>query len=265
MFFSSNMKLLRKRRGKTQEELASILGLKRPTLNNYENRVAQPTIDVLISSSAYFNVSIDTLVKVDLEKLSESQLRQLERGFDVYLKGSNLRVLTATVGIDNEENIELVPEKAKAGYLAGFADPEFISRLPVFRLPFLRNDRKYRTFQISGDSMLPIPDGAFVTGEFVQDWTTIRSGEAFVVLTLDDGVAFKVVENRLEESGAFRLISLNTLYKPYDVNASDVKEMWRFVHYISDELPAGKVEREEVLHAIDKLQRDVAFIKGKME
>jgi hypothetical protein len=113
--------------------------------------------------------------------------------------------------------------------------------------------------------MLPIPDGAFVTGEFVQDWTTIRSGEAFVVLTLDDGVAFKVVENRLEESGAFRLISLNTLYKPYEVNASDVKEMWRFVHYISDELPAGKVEREEVLQAIDKLQRDVAFIKGKME
>ena len=264
MFFSNNLKLLRKRRGKTQEDLAAILGLKRPTLNNYENRVSQPTIDVLISCSNYFNVSIDTLVKVDLEKLPESQLRQLERGFDVYLKGSNLRVLTATVGNDNEENIELVPEKAKAGYMTGFADPEYISRLPVFRLPFLSKERKYRTFQISGDSMLPVPDGAFVTGEYVQDWTTIRSGEAFLVLTLDDGVAFKVVENRLEENGNFRLISLNTLYKPYEVNAADVKEMWRFVHYISSELPAGKVEREELLHALDILQRDVDFIKGKM-
>jgi len=219
---------------------------------------------VLISSSNYFNVSIDTLVKVDLEKLPESQLRQLERGFDVYIKGSNLRVLTATVGNDNEENIELVPEKAKAGYMTGFADPEYISRLPVFRLPFLSKEKKYRTFQISGDSMLPVPDGAFVTGEYVQDWTTIRSGEAFLVLTLDEGVAFKVVENRLEENGNFRLISLNTLYKPYEVNAADVKEMWRFVHYISSGLPAGKAEREELLHALDILQRDVDFIKGKM-
>lgn len=264
MFFSSNVKLLRKRKGKTQEDLAAILGLKRPTLNNYENRVAQPTIDVLISSSNYFNVSIDTLVKVDLTLLPESQLRQLERGFDVYLKGSNLRVLTATVGNDNEENIELVPEKAKAGYMTGFADPEYISRLPVFRLPFLSKERKYRTFQISGDSMLPVPDGAFVTGEFVQDWTTIRSGEAFLVLTLDDGVAFKVVENHLDESGTFRLISLNTLYQPYDVHASNVKEMWHFVNYISSEMPSGKVEREELLRALDILQRDVDFIKGKM-
>ncbi len=264
MFFSSNLKLLRKRRGKTQEDLATILGLKRPTLNNYENRVSQPTIDVLISSSNYFNVSIDTLVKVDLEKLPESQLRQLERGFDVYLKGSNLRVLTATVGTDNEENIELVPEKAKAGYMTGFADPEYISQLPVFRLPFLSKAKKYRTFQISGDSMLPVPDGAFVTGEFVQDWTTIRSGEAFLVLTLDDGVAFKVVENHLDQSGTFRLVSLNTHYHPYEVNAADVKEMWRFVNYISAELPSGKVEREELLHALDILQRDMDFIKGKM-
>ena len=47
------------------------------------------------------------------------------------------------------------------GYTRGFADPEFVKVLPVFQLPFLSRDKKYRTFQISGDSMLPIPDGSY--------------------------------------------------------------------------------------------------------
>ena len=52
----------------------------------------------------YFNVAIDTLVKVELTELSEYQLSQIERGFDVFIKGSNLRVLAATVDQENEEN-----------------------------------------------------------------------------------------------------------------------------------------------------------------
>jgi len=54
----------------------------------------------------------------------------------VYIKGSNLRVLATTVDIANNENIEMVAEKAKAGYTTGYADPEFISELPVFQFPF---------------------------------------------------------------------------------------------------------------------------------
>jgi hypothetical protein len=43
--------------------------------------------------------------------------------------------------------------------------------------------------------MLPIPDGSWVTGEFVQDWHDIISGKAYVVFTINDGIVFKVVEN----------------------------------------------------------------------
>ena len=115
-----------------------------------------------------------------MRKLSGSQLRQLEHGQDVFITGQKLRVLATTVDRNNEENIELVPEKAKAGYARGFADPEFIGDLPVFRLPFLSSNKKYRTFQITGDSMLPIPDKSWVTGEFVQDW----NDNLLVMLTL---------------------------------------------------------------------------------
>jgi transcriptional regulator with XRE-family HTH domain len=122
MYFTSNIKFLRKRKGRTQDEVAAALNLKRSTLSGYENGIAQPGIDILVSFSGYFNMSIDTLLKIDMTRLSESQLGELERGYDAYIKGSNLRVLVTTVNPENRENIELVAEKAKAGYTTGYAD-----------------------------------------------------------------------------------------------------------------------------------------------
>ena len=137
MYFHSNIKMLRKRRHKTQDEVAEQLQMKRSTLSGYENRIAQPGLDALIAFSNYYRIAIDTLIRTDLEKLSEIQIRQLESGEDVFLRGGNLRILSTTINSKNEENIELVPEKAKAGYTSGFSDPDFISDLPVFQLPFL--------------------------------------------------------------------------------------------------------------------------------
>jgi transcriptional regulator with XRE-family HTH domain len=264
MFFASNLRLLRKRRNLTQEDLAGALGIKRPTLNNYENKVSGPPLDVLTAIADYFGLSMDTLVRVDMSRLTGFQLKELEEGNDVYVRGSRLRVLTSTVGPDNEENIELVQEKAKAGYLTGFADPEYISSLPVFRLPFLDREKKYRTFQISGDSMLPVPEGAWVTGEFIQNWHDIKTGDACVVLTRDEGISFKIVENHIRENGTIRCISLNPSYQPYELPVEDIREIWRFVHYISPELPQGKVEIEHLLRSINTIQHDVGELKSHL-
>ncbi len=262
-FFSSNIKFLRRRRGRTQDDVAFALGMKRSTLSGYENRVAEPGMDVLLAFSDYCRIAVDTLLKVDLSALSESQLSQLERGADVYIRGSNLRVLATTVDPDNEENIELVPERAKAGYRTGYADPEFIGQLPAFQLPFLSPGRKYRTFQITGDSMLPIPDGAWVTGEYVQDWSAIVSGQAYIVFTLDDGIVFKVAENLLEQEHKLRLYSLNPVYEPYDVDVRDIREVWKFVHYISSELPDPVIPEKQVMSMIARLKQDVDRLKRR--
>ena len=261
MSFSTNIKILRKRRGRTQDEVAFALNMKRSTLSGYENGVAQPNMDALIRFSEYYGVAIDTLIKVDLSTLSESQFSQLERGYDIYVKGSNLRVLATTVGEDNEENIELVNEKAKAGYTTGFADPEYISILPTFRLPFLSKQKKYRSFQVSGDSMLPIPDGSYVTGEYVQDWSTIRNHHAYILLTKEDGIVFKVVENKIEKEGILTLHSLNPLYEPYDIKVENVREIWKFVNYISSEVPEPNREKDNLAKEVEKLKRQVQAIQ----
>ena len=264
MYFTSNIKILRKRKGKTQDDVAFALNLKRSTLSGYENGVAQPGIEILIAFSGYFNMSIDTILKMDMSKLSESQLGELERGYDAYIKGSNLRVLTTTVNTENTENIELVPEKAKAGYTTGYADPEYIGELPVFRLPFLSDKRKYRTFQLKGDSMLPIPDGSWVTGEFLQDWMNIISGNAYIVFTMNDGIVFKVVENNIRSDGKLVLYSLNPLYEPYEVNISEVKEIWKFVNYISSELPDPIIPEKQLMQTVAVMKHDLERLKSKL-
>ncbi len=265
MFFSSNIKFLRKRRGRTQDDVAAALGMKRSTLSGYENNIAQPGFGALVAFSNYFNTAIDTLIRVDLASIAESQVRQLERGYDVFLRGSNLRILTTTVGPDNEDNIELVSEKAKAGYTSGFADPEYISILPTFRLPFLSKQKKYRTFQVSGDSMLPIPHGAWVTGVFVQDWNTIRNRDAYIILTMDEGVVFKVVENRITAEGKLVLHSLNPVYEPYDIRTTDIREIWQFVHFISPKLPENPgSENYHLVETVRQLRDDIRVIQTKL-
>jgi len=261
MYFDSNIKLLRKRRNLTQDEVAEKLEMKRSTLSGYENRVAQPGLDILLVFSDFYHISIDTLLKVDLSKLRETQLRQLEHGEDVFLRGGNLRVLASTVNARNQENIELVPVKAQAGYASGFADPEYISELQVFQLPFLSGEKKYRTFQLQGDSMLPIPEKAWVTGEYVVNWKELKSGEACVVLTMDDGLVFKIIENRIEQEGRLILYSLNPLYEPYEIHVSQIREIWKFIHFISQEIPEPVIPENHLVRTVAALKQDMERLK----
>ncbi len=259
MFFSSNIKLLRKRKKRTQDEVAAALNMKRSTLSGYENQVAQPSVEVLLAFSDYFGITVDTLLKVDLTTLRESELSELERGNDIFVRGGRIRILTTTVGNDNEENIELVPEKAKAGYATGYADPDYIGQLPVFRLPFLDRAKKYRTFQISGDSMHPIPNGAWIIGEFVKDWTTIKNGTPCVVLTTTEGIVFKNLNNLIAEYRAFEFVSLNPAYKPYRLPVSEILEIWKFTHVIHNQIPETGISLESLMLSIENLKKNLLY------
>ena len=146
MFLSENLKFLRKRRKLTQQELADTLETKRSSINNYENGTTVPPLNLLVGLSDLFHLSVDTLIRINLSGLRESQLYVIEHGSDVFVKGNELRVLATTVDSKNKENIEIVSIKAKAGYTTGYFDPEFISGLPNFQLPILSGERKYRAF-----------------------------------------------------------------------------------------------------------------------
>ncbi len=227
MFFAKNLKFLRKRNDLSQQDLADSLSISRSSLNSYE-RGTQPPFDIQIALADHFKLSMDALIRYDLNALSEYQWSMLEKGMDVDITGRRLRLLTVSVGEDNQEKIEMVDKKARAGYANGYADPEFIAALPKFDLPFLPGGKTYRCFQVQGDSMPPLNDGDWVTASYVENWKDIKDGERYVVVTLNEGIVFKVAYNRINNNRSLTLVSTNTLYSPFEVTAEEIVEVWRF-------------------------------------
>ena len=265
MYLKENIKLLRKRRKRSQEEVAKSLEITRSAYNSYENGVAEPGIFVLLKLADFYQVNLDKLVKINLSTLMESQLSQLEKGFDFDITGTRLRVLATTVDSEDVENIELVPVKARAGYTTGYADPDFIKVLPAFHLPFLSASKKYRSFPILGDSMPPVSEGAFVTGEYIQNWSNLKNGHPYIVVTADEGIVFKMIYNRIDEDGTLLLCSTNPLYKPYTVKVNDILEIWKFVNYINPNFDEpNNTEAGDIGPALRVIQREIGFIKDKV-
>ncbi|HKJ41407.1 MAG TPA: LexA family transcriptional regulator [Sunxiuqinia sp.] len=262
IFFAENIKFLRERQKMSQQALAEKLGLTRAKLAAIEaGNTKSPQPQDYLSFSEFFKISIDTLLKVDLSKLGELKMRELEAGNDVYIRGGNLRVLAISVDQSNNENIEYVPVKAKAGYMAGYNDPEFIAALPKYSVPNLPAQGTFRIFPSTGDSMLPVPEGSDIIAQYVEDWTSIKTDTpCVVILKGQQDFVFKMVT--VKTGGTILLKSLNPVYEPYSVEVGDVMEIWRFYAYTSREFPEARSEMETILTAIRNLEKKIGKTSG---
>jgi transcriptional regulator with XRE-family HTH domain len=263
VFWSSNLKLLRNRKKISQEDLATALDISRSKVAHHESdKHTNPPVEDLLKFSQYFKISIDSLLRVDLSKLGELKLCQLEAGNDVYMSGGQIRVLSITVTPGNKENIEFVPIKAKAGYLAGYNDPDFIGQLPKFSFPHLAEKKTYRIFPTEGDSMLPIPENCMVITEYVQDWQALNDTPCIVIMRSEQRFLFKMVTTQKDQ---LLLRSLNALYEDQQVFAGDVLEVWRYHSHITDVLPTQESEMNELLRAVNEIRSDVKKLKTEQQ
>lgn len=71
MEFSEQIKKYRSQAALTQEELAEKIYVTRQTISNWENGRSYPDVKSLLLLSSLFQVSLDTLVKGDLEEMKE--------------------------------------------------------------------------------------------------------------------------------------------------------------------------------------------------
>ena len=145
-------------------------------------------------------------------------------------------MLVITVDEFKKDNIELVPHKAAAGYLNGYADSEYVKELPKFKLPILGHGT-YRAFEISGDSMLPLMPGTIVIGEYIDDLRDLKNGKTYVLVTKREGIVYKRAFNYIADTGKLFLVSDNRHYAPYQIDAEDVVEAWSAKAYISVQFP----------------------------
>jgi transcriptional regulator with XRE-family HTH domain len=232
--FAARLRTLRRSRGLTQQQAAEAVGIKRSALGAYEEGRAEPRLAVLAGLARLYGIGLDALVSgAD------------DAGARVH--GTALRVLTVAVGPDRHERVALVPVPAAAGYLAGYGDPTFLGELPTFDLPLpeLAADRTYRMFQVQGESMDPVQDGAYVLGRYEEDWDRAGGLRPYVVVTRERGIVLKRVENRLDTHEDWLLHSDHPAYAPFSVGPDEVLEVWRAVGVLTLEWPGegGLVRR----------------------
>lgn len=257
---SSNLKHLRKLNNLTQEQFAEKLGIKRSLLGAYEEGRADPRLNNLLNIANVFNLSVDDIISKDLNKDGNFSSSKAKGSIDK----QPLRVLSITVDQQNKENIELVPQKAAAGYLNGYADPEYLEQLPKFQLPMLPASGTYRAFEISGDSMLPIQSGTIVIGKYLDNWQKLQNSKTYVLVTQKEGVVYKRVFLE-DDSENIKLVSDNNSYDFYEISLSEVMEIWEAKAYISLTFPdpdgIGEMSLEKLKNIVLELQQEIIKLK----
>lgn len=256
---SDNIKFIRKQLRLTQEQFGNQLEIKRSLVGAYEEGRAEPRLELLQKMAGMIGISVDLIISKDLtdEIATTPAIPTLSRGREV---------LVISVDEDKRENIELVPQKAAAGYLNGYADPEYVKELPRFKLPFLNNGT-YRAFEISGDSMLPILPGTIIIGEYLDNLENLKNGKTYILVTSREGIVYKRVFNYLNESGKLFLVSDNRQYAPFQINGEDVIEAWAAKAYISVQFPDVESQKEMSIEnlagVVLDLQKEILDLKSK--
>jgi transcriptional regulator with XRE-family HTH domain len=252
MKINESIRALRRKLNLTQDQFAGQLGIKRSLVGAYEEGRAEPRLELLQKMASLANISLDSFMSGIL-----TEAPALERGKEV---------VVVTVDQESRDNITLVPHKAAAGYLNGYADAEYVKELTSFRLPLLKQGT-YRAFEISGDSMLPILPGTIVVGEYVEDLSNIKNGKTYVLITEHEGIVYKRIFNYINENGKLFLVSDNRQYAPYQIDAHDVLEAWSAKAYISVQFPDVEtkpdVSVEQLAGLVLDLQKELLDLKTK--
>ena len=244
---NQNLKYLRKLRGWTQEEFSQKLRIKRSLLGAYEEERAEPRIDVLEVVCDIFKLTLDDILRKDL---SDSKSNYLAKR----------RAMKLASG---RPDIPFVPVTAAAGYLAGYADPEFVDELNTFTLPMLSGGN-YRAFEIIGDSMLPTPSGSVIVGEKLEKPEDVKNNAACIVISRNEGIVYKRIQKNARVKNKLTLVSDNPSFHPYTVNAEDVLEMWQAQMVISKTNTQQRWDMSQLTNIVSDLQEQVISLKKRM-
>ena len=260
-YISHNLKFLRKSKGMTQQALADALFLNRPVIGAYEEGRAEPKLETLKKISELFNIHLESLWSVELAKVGKVSNIPITPYFNLNENNQSLKVLSITVDSLGNENIEWVPNKASAGYLNGYADPEYMATLPKFQLPILKGGT-FRAFEIKGDSMLPLESGTFIVGEFLEDWRFIQEGLTYIVVTKTEGIVYKRVF-RVKNSNLLSLVSDNSDYQPYFMEIENILEIWKSKAFIGTRFPEPKPINtfEKISEMLGEIKKSVDHFK----
>jgi len=256
-YAGKNLKYIRKQREWTQEEMANQLQIKRSLVGAYEEERAEPRLEVQEAICALFNISLEEFLFQDL---SEKANASSDGGMSYLDRRRSMKMDKSSSAAPI---VPFVPVKAAAGYLAGYADPEFLDELNTFTLPMLAPG-DYRAFEIIGDSMLPTPSGSVIVGEKVDSFKDVKNSNTYIVVSNADGVVYKRIITNDDHKDKLTLLSDNPLYEPYQVNSQDIVEIWKAVYIIQKAGAQPMWNVDQLAGVVNSLQDKISNLKRTM-
>lgn len=254
LYISDNLKYLRSKSKLSQQEVADGMKLPLDRYKKYEYGTNTPPAETLVVISRHYHITIDLLLTVDLRKTPIDSLLKLD---------DNRILLPIVVDTEGENRIEIVSHKARAGYLTGYADPEYIENLQQIALPFL-GAGKFRAFPIGGDSMPPHNDKAYIVGRYVENLGEVSSGKTYILVTVNEGITYKRMSAKSND--ALTVESDNIIYSPYAIKLSDILEIWEYVAHIGrDDSKSAAYPDTDVREMFLELKRDIKSMGGNLQ
>lgn len=201
----------------TQAEFAKVIGIKNSTAD-IERGKTKISGQVVAKLLAEFNVN-------PLWLFGDSSQKTLQ------LHTGDVTPKVITIDAQNKENMVLVNTKAAAGYPQNIQDVSWYQQLPAFDIPLPEyRNASYRGFQVEGDSMLPVLEPKeWVIGKAISNLSELNSNAIYVVV-LQDSVMVKKIRRAFSDSSrlsnSVSLISINSEYSPYTIDADRILELW---------------------------------------
>jgi transcriptional regulator with XRE-family HTH domain len=229
MSIYERIKEVRSKSGLSQEAFATSINLKRANYAQIELGKQNPTIQTLIEIVRIYNNSYEWLI--DGKEPATETAPNIAPIIAPNEQKQVIQLLPKAIIVDrsDKELVSLVPVKAAAGYLNGYADPEYIATLPTLDIPGI-SGASHRAFEIRGNSMLPNHhSGSIQICRWVETINDIRDRRVYVIVTKHDGIVLKRVLNRIKQDGKLILMSDNDNkreYPNYTIEPEDVLELW---------------------------------------
>ncbi|WP_240734953.1 S24 family peptidase [Hymenobacter sp. UV11] len=175
-------------------------------------------------------------------------------------------MLTITVDRDGNDNTEMVPVQAQAGYGLQHNEAVFLQELPKYRIPGFEHGT-YRAFEVAGDSMEPtLNHRDIVVASYVDNWRLLEPGDVYVVVTSESVMLKRIRERITAHDMTVMLYSDNHHRKPYPMDCVDITEIWRVRGYISTYLPsAPDITAERLWEVFETLGLDKGEIRRHLE
>ena len=140
----------------------------------------------------------------------------------------------------DELNVTIAPlisQYAQAGYLTGYADPEYLEKQPLYVAAQKYSGGNYVAFEIRGDSMDNDRRNAICNGDVVlgrelhRDYwkCKLHVPKIFIIVHKEDGIILKEVVDHDIESGFITCHSFNpdkTRYPDFQLHLKDIQQLF---------------------------------------